>query len=400
MRSRPVKALVISNFAPHYRAPFFDLLAQRIDVEYIFFSRGTEWYWQSHLGTSPVNARHDTVVGRPLVAGLNWNPRLARELWRRDYDVLVKCINGRTELATAYAVAKARGKPFVFWTTIWWNPVTRLGQLSLPFLQAVYRRADSVITDGDHISRFVAGHGIDPGKIFTAELAIDNESFGRPVPDAERTRWRERFGAVDRPLVLAVSRLVPEKGLDWLIRAAARLGDIRPLVCVVGTGPLRDDLERLARELDVDVRLAGGFAPAEMPGVFAAADVFCMPSVTVPAIREGWGLGVNEAHCRDIPVVVSDAVGAAAGGLVVHRETGLVVPERDDAALADALRLILIDRAFARRLADAGRERVKATDYEAMVASFVAAMRYATAARAGNTAALAQLRSVRFRPPR
>lgn len=395
-----MKVLVVANFAPHYRAPFFERLAQTIDVEYVFFSSGSEQYWQRHLGTTDVGVRNDTIVGRPLVAGLNCNPRLARELWRRDYDVLIKCINGRTELASAYAIAKARRKPFVFWTTIWWNPVTIMGQLSLPFLQAVYRGADSIITDGDQVSRFVAGHGIDPGKIFTAELAVDNERYMRPVPDAEREARRASLDAADRPLILAVSRLVPVKGLDVLVHAAARLQDLRPVVVVVGTGPLGDELSALARELEVDLRLVGGVNPSDMPAIMAAADVYCMPSVTTPEVRECWGLGVNEAHCQRVPVVTSDAVGAAAGGLVVHGETGLVVPERDDEALAAALRRVLDDREFGERLAAAGHERVKATDYDAMVASFVAAIEYAVAARAGNVAALAALRSVRFAPPR
>ena len=117
-----------------------------------------------------------------------------------------------------------------------------------------------------------------------------------------------------------------------------------------------------------------------MPPLYAAADVYTMPSVTTPQVREPWGLGVNEAHCQSVPVVVSDAVGAAAGRLVVHNETGLIVPERDDAELAAALRRLLTDRAFAEKLAAAGHHRVKATNYDAMVASFKAAIDFAVAA--------------------
>ena len=79
-------------------------------------------------------------------------------------------------------------------------------------------------------------------------------------------------------------------------------------------------------------------------------------------------------------MVVSDAVGAAAGRLVVHNETGLIVPERDDEELAAALRRVLTDRAFADKLAAAGHQRVQATNYDAMVESFKAAIDYAVAA--------------------
>jgi glycosyltransferase involved in cell wall biosynthesis len=117
-----------------------------------------------------------------------------------------------------------------------------------------------------------------------------------------------------------------------------------------------------------------------MPSLYAAADVYVMPSVTTPSVREPWGLGVNEAHCQRVPVVASDAVGAAAGGLVVHRETGLVVPERDAWRLSAAIRELLTDEPLAARLAAAGHSRVAETNYDAMVAGFVAAIDHAVAA--------------------
>lgn len=375
-----MKVLFVTNFASHYRAPFFERLAAAVDVEYIFFSQGTEAYWQEHLGATRADVRARTIAGHHLGAGLNANPLLVKELWSRDYDVLIKCLNGRLELASAYAIAKARRKPFVFWTAIWWHPVTLLGWLSQPPLQMVYRGADAIVTDGGQISRFVAGHGIDPAKIFTAENSVDNEWFMQAVDAAECEALRASLGATDRPLILAVSRLVPVKGLDGLVRAVVRLRDLNPVVAVAGTGPLEGQLAAQARSAGVDLRLLGGLQPSSMPALYAAADVFTMPSVTTPQVREVWGLGVNEAHCQSVPVVVSDAVGAAAGRLVVHNESGLVVPERDDEALAAALRRVITDREFGTKLAAAGHERVQAANYDAMVESFKRAIDYAVAA--------------------
>ena len=375
-----MKTLLVTNYMPHYRAPFYERLAQAIDVEFIFFSPGTEPYRQAHLASANADIRASTIVGRHLGSGLNCNPRLARELWMRDYDVLIKCLNGRVELATSYGIAKARHKPFIFWAMIWWQPVSFLGWLSQPPLRAVYHGADAILTDGDQISRFVAGHGVDPAKLFSAEFSVDNDWFMRPVDGVESKALRASLGAADRPLILAVSRLAPEKGLDGLVRAAAKLRDLHPVVAVVGTGPLGGQLAAQARAAGVDLRLLGGLPSSRMPLLHAAADVYTMPSVTTPWVREPWGLGVNEAHCQSTPVVVSDAVGAAAGGLVVHNETGLVVPERDHEKLAAALRRVLSDRAFAEGLAAAGHRRVRSTNFDAMVESFKAAIDFAVAA--------------------
>ena len=378
-----MKILLVNNYPSHYRVPFFERLAGAVDIEYIFFSDGAEPYWQEHLRGARMEARATTITGQSVGAGLTLNPRLARELWTRDYDVLIKCMNGRLELAGAYAIARARNKPFIFWAMIWWQPVTLFGWLSQPAMQTVYRGADAIITDGGQISRFVAANGADPAKVFTAEFSVDNDWFARDVDAAACDAQRVSLDAADRPLILAVSRLVPEKGLDVLIAAASQLWDLAPVVVVAGTGPLRAELEAQAHVLNVDLRLLGGLPPERMPLLYATADVFAMPSVTTPQVREPWGLGVNEAHCQRLPVVASDAVGAAAGRLVVNNETGLVVPERDSEALAAALRRMISDRSFADQMATAGHRRVLTTNYDAMVANFQAAIDHAVTAHRG-----------------
>jgi glycosyltransferase involved in cell wall biosynthesis len=85
--------------------------------------------------------------------------------------------------------------------------------------------------------------------------------------------------------------------------------------------------------------------------------------------------------CRGVPVVTTDAVGAAAGGLVVDGQTGVVVPEKDAAALAGALRRLLESAEAARKIGAAGRARVMQTTYTTMADGYVAAIEYAREAK-------------------
>lgn len=373
-----MKTLVVTNFVTHYRAPFFERLSRAMDVEFLLCSDGTEEFWQPHLGTTDAEIRSTRVVGRRITQGLSFNPAVVRELRRRDYDVVIKCINGRFELASAFAIAKARNIPFVFWMEIWWHPMNTLGWLSYPALRAVEHGADAIVTDGPQMSAYVVGNGSDPSKVFTATLAVDNELFLDPDAARSRGELRHDLGADDeRPVILAVARLRPEKGLDVLIRAAARLGDLRPLVVIAGSGPLEAEITRLAAGEGVDIYLTGGLQPHEMPALYRAADLYAMPSITLPTIREPWGLGVNEAMCAELPVVVSDAVGAAAGRLAEHRETALVVPERDAEALAHAMRALLTDGALRERLIATALERVQTVTLDNAVSQFKAAAEYA-----------------------
>jgi glycosyltransferase involved in cell wall biosynthesis len=372
-----VKVLFVTNFISHYRAPFFELLQQRVPVEYLLFTAGDEHYWQSHLGVTSANVSAIAVPGFEVLPRLRINPRLLWEVASRRYDVMVKCINGRTELATAFVVAKARRKPFVLWTSIWEHPYTPFHRFSGPVSDFIYRHSDAIVTDGEHVKAYLVSRGIDARKVFAAELAVDNDVFAAPVDSQRLAEVRQSLHADGCPVLLAVARLVEYKGLDVLIEAAARLADLRPVVAIIGTGPREEALRSQALTCGVRLQLLGGWPPGDMPLAYAAADVVVLPSIRTPIGPEVWGLALNEAMCRGVPVVTTDAVGAAAGGLVVDGQTGVVVPEKDAAALAGALRRLLESAEAARKIGAAGRTRVMQTTYTTMADGYVAAIDYA-----------------------
>jgi glycosyltransferase involved in cell wall biosynthesis len=106
-----------------------------------------------------------------------------------------------------------------------------------------------------------------------------------------------------------------------------------------------------------------------------------LPSVTTALDREPWGLVVNEAMHASVPVIVSEAVGAAAGGLVEHERNGLIVPERDVGALADAIRRMTTQPTFARHLGEQARRDVERFSHAAMADAFQAAVEHAVLRR-------------------
>jgi glycosyltransferase involved in cell wall biosynthesis len=121
-------------------------------------------------------------------------------------------------------------------------------------------------------------------------------------------------------------------------------------------------------------RLLGPLPRAELPVAYAAAELAVLPSVPTARFREPWGLVCNEAMLRGRPVIATDAVGAAAGGLVRDGEDGLVVPAGDPVALARAIDLLLGDPALRARLGTAARAAVAPYTYEAMVDGFEGAL--------------------------
>jgi glycosyltransferase involved in cell wall biosynthesis len=108
-----------------------------------------------------------------------------------------------------------------------------------------------------------------------------------------------------------------------------------------------------------------------------------IPSIPSRRFVEPWGLVANEAMNQHCAVIATDAVGAAAGGLVRQEATGLVVPAADSAALGAAIRRLHDDPPLRVRLAEEGARAVAAYTYEAWASGFAAALAGTTTAREG-----------------
>lgn len=189
---------------------------------------------------------------------------------------------------------------------------------------------------------------------------VDETRF-HPGVSGDAVRARHRLG--DAPLVVGVSRLVARKGHDATIRAwpsvRRRIGPARLLI--VGTGPDRPRLERLARRCGVAdaVTFTGVVAHADLPAYFAAGDVFAMPNRArwVGLDDEALGAVFLQAAAVGRPAVAGTAGGA--GEAVVDGVTGHLVDGHDHEALAETLGRLLADRAYAVRLGTAGARRVQ-----------------------------------------
>ena len=106
-----------------------------------------------------------------------------------------------------------------------------------------------------------------------------------------------------------------------------------------------------------------------------------MPSIPTRDFREPWGLVANEAMSQGVPVIATDAVGAAAGGLVEHERTGLVVPADDSRALAQAMKRLHDDPSLRARLGAAARAAVASYTHDAWAAGMARALAAAGAGR-------------------
>lgn len=176
--------------------------------------------------------------------------------------------------------------------------------------------------------------------------AVDTDRF-RPLEPEEQAKVRAQLGLpTDGPLVVGLTRLVPRKGMDVLIEAAARLAPAHPglTVAVAGAGRDRSRLERIAGRAAAPVRFLGRVGEESLPGVYGCGDVFAMPcrSRWGGLEQEGFGIVFLEAAACGVPQVAGASGGAAEA--VEHGATGLVVQRPEDAgAVAAAIDELLRD---------------------------------------------------------
>ncbi|MGW5719140.1 glycosyltransferase family 4 protein [Amycolatopsis sp. NPDC003865] len=236
-----------------------------------------------------------------------------------------------------------------------------VGWSMLPGSRQALRRIGDTVDVVTYVSRYTRGRFAAAfGPMAGLELlpsGVDTELY---KPDAGgRAEIRARHGLSDRPTVVCVSRLVPRKGQDQLIRALPKIRERVPdaALLIVGGGPYRTALAGLVAELGLerDVVLTGSVPWAELPAHYAAGDVFAMPARTRGKGLDVEGLGIVylEASATGLPVVAGNSGGAPEA--VLDEVTGHVVEGRDTEQLAETLASLLADPVRARRMGEAGR---------------------------------------------
>ena len=229
-------------------------------------------------------------------------------------------------------------------------------------LARVLRGADLVVAAGGYPAdegERAAGRALP---VVVVPPGVDVDRF-RPLDAAARAEARRRFGA--RPgstLVVSVSRLVPRKGMDVLIRAAARLAPTHPELEVLIGGSGRDHgrLAKLVAETGAPVRLLGRVDDDDLPALYGIADVFSMTCRNrwLGLEQEGFGIVFLEAAACGVPQLAGASGGAAEA--VDDGRTGLVVQDPTSVdEVARGLRTLVDDAALRARMGDEGRRRAE-----------------------------------------
>jgi phosphatidyl-myo-inositol dimannoside synthase len=315
---------------------------------YAPFARLSPWgFGQTFDAKARISAQVLPLL--PAIA-LSLRRAIKRRLAAEDYDV----VHAHWLLPNGWAAASVARRAEVPVVVTLHGSDIAMAERHLPLRHMARRtfgRVAAVTATSDDLRRRALELGADPQAATVTYIGVDAERFA-PRPAERETR--HLLGAEEGDLlVVAVGRLARVKGFEYLIEAASGLP--RVALAIVGEGELRPELERLAHSSSARVVLAGGMPHDRIPRALAAADVVVVPSVVDSRGRvDSTTSTVPEALASGRPLVAT-----AVGGipeLVRDGENGLLVPQKDPAALAASIERLRGDPDLRERLARQGRE--------------------------------------------
>ncbi len=237
-------------------------------------------------------------------------------------------------------------------------------------LSYVLRRAAHVIAAGGFPAAQAQSLVEKQLEITIIPPGVDTQRFV-PLTAAERVSARIELGIdQDTQLIVGVSRLVPRKGFDTLIGAAARLHKANPklLVIIGGSGRDRNRLERIANDLNAPVRFLGRVSNDVLPKLYGCADISAMlcRNRWAGLEQEGFGIVFAEAASCGIPQIAGDSGGAAE--VVLDGVTGLVIADPSDVqSVAEAIQTILANNDLRNSMGVESRKRaLELFDYDVL----------------------------------
>ncbi len=377
--SGPVRLTMVFPEVAPYRTPMLDRLAERPEVDLTVLYAGASV--QRRSWTSEPRHRAVVLEGARV-------PGLYRAL-RHEYPLSLGVFRAlraaRPELVVASGWSTFASQAAVWWCRRHRVPYVLLVESNERDARPGWRRAvkeavvprvvggaAEVLVVGRLAREAMLARGVAPERISVFADTIDVEAFGAACDRlaGRRDELRAEAGlGPDDVAVLSVARLVPEKGLDTLVRAVAEAAEPRLVLLLAGGGPEREPLDALARELGVRLVLLPDLAWERIAERFVAADVFALLSR-----HEPWGVVVNEAAACGLPLVLSDRVGAAFD-LLEDGRNGTLVPVDDHRAAAAALRRLADDPALRAEAGRASRALVQGWGYDPSLENLLAVVR-------------------------
>lgn len=313
--------LMIHYGIPEYRVQFFQELGKLCNLTLVLFNQ------QSVKKIYDDDDRSNSLSNVKVIE--SYSNQLVDELiYRSDFDgIILPPLDDIKSLKITYRYSskKYKIKKYIFWG--FWEPEKLKGTLYKKFKKKIQRylriyimkRIDRILCYSSISKKYLQFLGVPEEKIsvFYNSSVVTNQNPSINI--------REYFKIKEKYIYLYLGRLVENKGAMIMLEAFYEANIEDACLLIAGTGELQNKLQKFCREEGIEnVYFSGYVKPEDRESYYKIADVFVLPSYIYNNYPEPWGLSINEALTYKIPVVTTDAVGAAfdlideTNGIICH----------------------------------------------------------------------------------
>lgn len=326
-----MKVLFIMNVPTPYRVDFFSELGKFCDLTVIFErqianDRNEEWMPNEYLNFKAIFLKYSIKTGIETAISIDVTKYI-----HNSYDIIVIGGYGMATGALAIEIARIKRVPFIL------NADGGLmhaeSRLKKCFKRHLISAASAWIASGDKARELFMNYGANSEKIYTYQYAtfFEKEIISSIIPATDKKALRKSLGLDHNRLILGVGRFVECKNFETLIRAFASLQRTDIGLVLIGGGPLNNSYKKLIKMFDIkNIHLIPFNKKNDLIKYYDAADLFCLPTK-----GDVWGLVINEAMSRGLPVITTDK--CVAGLELVNDNNGRIVPVEDVIQLGEAL---------------------------------------------------------------
>lgn len=350
---------IIQRVLPHYRIPFFDLLAEQCNGGLSLFAGQARSSESIFEGKGLKIAKFYQGRNLHLFSGSAYLCyQLGLETWLRQWnpDVLIVEANPRyLSSRAAMRWMKKRGRPIVAWGLGSSQASSANRTQRVNFRKKFLSSFDAIIAYSQAGAESYAQLGIDPQKISVAPNAIIASQSG--------TKAVKRKVGKARNAILFVGRLQARKGVDRLIRACTGLpAELQPSLDIVGEGPERQRLTKLASHIYPSTSFHGALFDEDLNTRFLAADLFVLPGTG--------GLAIQQAMSFGLPIIAGEGDGTQQD--LVNHKNGWTLTSIEVQELSDTLSEALADQSGLRKKGEISYKRVQSGyNLEIMTEKFI-----------------------------
>jgi glycosyltransferase involved in cell wall biosynthesis len=376
---REPRVAFVTNVLAHYRVPCFHALAARMPGRISYFVLTDEMAQRDYVlakerGVLPLHVLPGKAFTRPPYDNVHLNdvrPAL------RGYDLIILSGWAEPSYLLLWSLAQMTRKRIAFWLESTQDDFARAGFKEL-LKKKILAQACGVVASGTRAAEYCQALGFPRPKIYCAPNAVNVDYFRQQAAQLapQRAALRQELG-LNGVTLLFVGRMIESmKSVSTLLRAQQILENknLPAELVLIGEGQDRTAYEHLARELNLQRVRFENFMPHDaLCCYYASADVMVLPSRSEP-----WGFVLNEAMEFGLPLVASDAVGAAPD-LIGEGVNGFSVPRENAAALATALEKLVMNALVREQMGAASRARIASFTPDAWADGFARAIEAMTA---------------------